>query len=96
MGFRFQRRIGLAPGLRLNVSKSGLSVSVGERGARLTIGRTPRITLGAPGTGLSWTQTMPRGRRRGGGSFIGQALGWLIGAAIGVAFWAVVIHAYSG
>jgi hypothetical protein len=42
MTWRFQRRIGIAPGLRLNVSKSGVSASVGERGAHLTIGRVPR------------------------------------------------------
>ena len=62
MGFRFQKRIGIAPGLRLNISKSGVSASISERGAHLTLGRTPRITIGAPGTGLSWTETLPRGR----------------------------------
>jgi hypothetical protein len=34
MGFRWQRRIKIAPGLRLNVSKSGLGLSVDTRGAR--------------------------------------------------------------
>lgn len=32
MAFRFQRRIKIAPGLRLNISKSGVSVSAGHAG----------------------------------------------------------------
>ena len=56
MGFRFQRRIRLLPGVRLNLSKSGVSTSVGGRGAWLTLGRRgPRATVGLPGTGLSYT-----------------------------------------
>ncbi|MBS0396467.1 MAG: DUF4236 domain-containing protein, partial [Proteobacteria bacterium] len=38
MGFRFQRRVRILPGLRLNLSKSGVSASVGGRGAWLTFG----------------------------------------------------------
>ena len=98
MGFRFQRRIGIAPGLRLNISKSGASVSIGERGAHLTLGRTPRVTVGLPGSGLSWTQTLPHGRSRGGGvtAFLVQALGLLIGAAIGLGILALIVWAYGG
>ena len=33
MGFRFQKRIKIMPGVRLNLSKSGASWSVGPRGA---------------------------------------------------------------
>jgi hypothetical protein len=32
MGLRFQRRIGVFPGLRVNLSKSGVGFSVGARG----------------------------------------------------------------
>jgi hypothetical protein len=64
MGFRFQKRIGIGSFGRVNISKSGVSLSEGVPGARVTIGRTPRITLGIPGSGLSWTQTFgTRGRR---------------------------------
>lgn len=56
MGFRFQKRIRLLPGLTLNVSKRGVSTSLGMRGARVTFGRgKTRTTLGVPGTGLSYT-----------------------------------------
>ena len=60
MGFRFHRTIRLLPGLRLNVSKSGVSTSIGTRGAWLTFGRKgTRTTVGLPGTGISYTHTSP-------------------------------------
>lgn len=62
MGFRFQQRISTPFG-RINVSKSGVSLTEGVRGAHGTIGRTPRVTLGIPGSGLSWTETMEHGHR---------------------------------
>ena len=56
MFFRFFRRIKIAPGLTINLSKGGASLSAGVRGARITLGkRGVRKTLGLPGTGLSWT-----------------------------------------
>jgi uncharacterized protein DUF4236 len=72
MGFRFRRRITIGPGFRLNLSKSGVSASVGTRGAWFTIGHgKTRETAGLPGTGLSYTEQQnthaaaadePRGR----------------------------------
>lgn len=57
MGFRFRRRISIGPGLRLNVSKSGISTSVGTRGAWFTTGHgKTRETVGLPGTGVSYTE----------------------------------------
>jgi hypothetical protein len=38
VGFRFYRRVPLLPGLRVNLSKSGASLSIGGRGAWLTVG----------------------------------------------------------
>ena len=64
MGFRFWRRIGIAPGVSLNLSRSGASVSFGPRGAKLTVGPGGRrVTVGLPGTGIHYTTTLPRGRR---------------------------------
>ena len=37
----FNRRFGLAPGLRLNLSKSGASVSLGEKGRAHHFGQGP-------------------------------------------------------
>ncbi|MBX2801465.1 MAG: DUF4236 domain-containing protein [Myxococcales bacterium] len=40
----------------LNVSKTGVSVSIGPKGARVTMGTSgSRVTVGAPGTGLFYT-----------------------------------------
>ncbi|OQA29087.1 MAG: hypothetical protein BWY58_00068 [Chloroflexi bacterium ADurb.Bin344] len=56
MGFRLFRRIGIAPGVTFNLSKTGGSFSFGIRGARITLGRTGiRKTVGIPGTGLYYT-----------------------------------------
>jgi hypothetical protein len=56
MGPRFQRHLSLLPGIRVNVSKTGASLSIGHRGAWYTIGpRGQRATVGLPGTELSWT-----------------------------------------
>jgi Protein of unknown function (DUF4236) len=55
VGWRFQRRRKLFPGLTLNVGKHGPSMSVGPRGAKLNVGRrglTATATL--LGTGLSY------------------------------------------
>ena len=53
---RFFRRTQLLPGARLNLSRSGPSLSFGTRGAHLTIGpRGATRTVGIPGTGLFYT-----------------------------------------
>lgn len=60
MPFRFFRRFRIAPGLTLNVSKRGASVSAGPRGARVTMGtRGTRATAGLTGTGLHYTVLNP-------------------------------------
>jgi hypothetical protein len=55
MGWRFQRRRKLFPGLTLNVGKRGLSVSAGPRGAKVTAGRRGiAATVSLLGTGLAY------------------------------------------
>jgi len=54
MAFRFRRSVRLAPGLRLNFGKRGVSLSAGVRGASVTFGRHGTYgNVGIPGTGLS-------------------------------------------
>jgi tetratricopeptide (TPR) repeat protein len=73
MAFRFFRRIRIAPGISVNLSKSGASVSVGPRGAKMTVGpRGTRRTVGIPGTGMYWYETSGSGRSRGSGSGSGR------------------------
>ena len=53
MGWRFRKSVKIAPGIRLNFSKSGISTSVGVKGARITFGPDGTyVNTGIPGTGL--------------------------------------------
>lgn len=55
MGWRFRRTFKVIPGLRLNLSKSGLSASIG--GAPFTVNLGPHGVMGTaslPGTGMSY------------------------------------------
>jgi tetratricopeptide (TPR) repeat protein len=50
---QFRRRINIAPGVQLNLSKGGISLSVGPRGMRYTFGRGKSdINIGLPGSGI--------------------------------------------
>jgi hypothetical protein len=70
MGFRFRKRIKLFPGLWINLSKKGGSVSVGGHGATTNISKDGvRGTVGLPGTGLSYqTKRVKPSRRISSGS----------------------------
>jgi hypothetical protein len=57
---RFRRSLKLAPGIRLNIGKTGItSVSVGGSGLRQTFGTSGRrrTSVGVPGTGFSVFRT---------------------------------------
>ncbi|MEX2212030.1 MAG: DUF4236 domain-containing protein [Gaiellaceae bacterium] len=56
MGWRFQRRKRLLPGVSLNLGKRSASVRIGRRGAGVTAGRRGlSATLSLIGTGLAYT-----------------------------------------
>jgi hypothetical protein len=79
MGFRFQKRLSILPGVRINLSKGGVSTSLGPRGADVNIGRDGVTTnAGIPGTGLSYRSKL--------GSK-GSALG-ILAVIAGGGFWA--------
>jgi hypothetical protein len=60
VAIRFWRRKRLFPSARINLSKSGVSLSVGRKGAWFTTGpRGRRATVGLPGSGLFVTQHFP-------------------------------------
>src|SRR5438105_3068356 len=47
----------LFPGIRINLSKSGPSITLGPRGAKVTLGHGKlRETVGIPHTGLWWAR----------------------------------------
>jgi hypothetical protein len=55
MGLRFRRTVKLFPGVRLNLSRSGVSTTVGVRGASVTVGKKGTYAnVGVPGSGVSY------------------------------------------
>ena len=64
MGFRYHRSIRILPGVHLNISKSGMSLSIGGSPLTLNFGeRARRITASLPGTGWSWSKQFGKGER---------------------------------
>ena len=56
MPVRFRRTFTLFPGVKVNVSKGGMSISVGRRGFTLNFSKHGiRQTTGIPGSGISHT-----------------------------------------
>ena len=66
MGLRFRKSVSLFPGVRLNFSKSGMSVSSGVPGFRKTINTKGQVTttVGIPGTGLYYVDTKKTGSKQ--------------------------------
>ncbi len=65
MGLRFRKSIKIAPGVRVNVSTRGTSLSVGKRGLTTNISRRGvRSTIGIPGSGISYTTRTARWNNR--------------------------------
>jgi hypothetical protein len=67
MGLRFHKSISLLPGVKLNISKTGISASVGGKGATVNIGKGGRVrgTVGAPGTGISYSEEITPATSKG-------------------------------
>jgi hypothetical protein len=57
MSLRFRRRIGF-PGLHINLSRSGVSLTAGVPGLRVTMGKRPAVSVGLPGTGISYRESL--------------------------------------
>ena len=59
MGLRFRKSITLCKGVRLNIGKTGVSLSTGVPGFRKTIHSSGRVTtsVGIPGTGIYYVDT---------------------------------------
>lgn len=56
MGWGFRKSIKIAPGVRVNLSKSGISTSIGGKG--FTYNTRGRVTASLPGTGIRFTHNM--------------------------------------
>lgn len=68
MGLRFRKSIKIAKGVKINLSKSGVSLSVGRTGLHGTINSRGQLTTsaGLPGTGVSFVKTMSLKKLLGG------------------------------
>ncbi|WP_368234761.1 DUF4236 domain-containing protein [Anaerotruncus rubiinfantis] len=64
MGLRFRKSFKIAPGVRVNLGKKSLGMSLGKRGAHVSFNTRGRkaATVGIPGTGLSYTKTLSSGK----------------------------------
>lgn len=63
MSIRFRKRIKVIPGVYLNVSKSGVSASIGPKGTNVNISQKGSyLNLGIPGTGISHRQKISSGQ----------------------------------
>ena len=64
MGLRYRKQVKVAPGVKLNLSKSGVSTSVGKRGATMNFsGRGTKTTVGIPGSGLSYSKQLTKKKK---------------------------------
>ena len=53
MSWNFRKRVKVLPGVHLNFSKSGISTSIGPRGAKISVGKKGTyLNTSIPGTGL--------------------------------------------
>ena len=69
MGLRYRKQIKVAPGIKLNVSKSGISTSVGKRGATMNFSsRGTKATVGIPGSGISYSKQLTSKKNKQHGS----------------------------
>lgn len=70
MGMRYRKSIGLGKGVRLNVGKGSLGISAGVKGAHVSVNSKRGVTtsVGAPGTGVSYSKTTGWGSKSKAGS----------------------------
>ncbi len=61
-GFRFRKSFTLLPGIKINLSKSGVSTSVGKKGATVNLSSKGTTgSVGVPGTGMSYRKQLAKG-----------------------------------
>lgn len=65
MGLRFRKSISLGKGLKLNLNKSGISLTAGTKGFHKTINSKGKVTttVSIPGTGISYSTTSKKRKK---------------------------------
>lgn len=94
MALRIRKSIKIAPGVRINLSKSGISTSLGVKGATVNLSkRGTRVTTGIPGTGIS-SSTLYKSKRVQASpsqpkeySTAEWVTAWIIGEVLAIAGW---------
>lgn len=65
MGWNYRKSVNLGGGLRLNFSKSGVGISGGVKGFRISTGpRGSRLYASIPGTGIYYTKNLSNGKKK--------------------------------
>lgn len=90
MAWNYRKRIKIAPGIHLNLSKGGVSTSIGPKGAKISIGKNGTyLNTSIPGTGLYSRTRLSGGRKPESlSSFMNKTTNklsisnWLFGLAI--------------
>lgn len=108
MAWKFRKRIKIAPGVTINVSRSGVSTTIGPKGASVNIGKKGTyLNTGIPGTGIYDRRKISGGTSRrssvmstqntsGGGNtskYDNSGCFWFIGIAVVTMF---VIYRITG
>ena len=92
MGTRLYRRFKILRGLRVNVGKSGVSISAGGRGANITVGKDGlSATLGAPGTGISHSEKISYGDKTKTAQSTSGQKKWVFFAIVSILACAIVL-----
>jgi hypothetical protein len=83
--WRFRRTIKVLPGVHVNISKTGISLSLGGPGATINLNKEgAQTTLGLPGSGVSYRGDRSKWTQLGSGGAVSPLLryGWIIALAL--------------
>jgi hypothetical protein len=86
MPFKFRKSYKIAPGVRLNVGKKGMSTSIGGKGSTINVGKKGvKHTASIPGTGMSYTTGSGNKKKSSGCGSI-----FLLFTSIGLTAWYLI------
>jgi hypothetical protein len=64
MALRFNKRVKIAPGVRVNLGLKGVSTTIGPKGASVNFGKKGvHLNAGIPGTGISTRTKIGSGKK---------------------------------
>lgn len=66
MGLRFHKKIKILPGVDINLSKSGIGLSVGTKGAKVSVNPKGDVygNVSIPGTGISYREKLNKNKKK--------------------------------